>query len=75
MLDVVHSIAAVGSRSVESAQKFIQDYAKGDSNIKAYGTYNEVFADPVSMIYGSRVHNSDLRLHIERGCDLYWFVW
>lgn len=38
----------MGSRSVESAQKFIQDYAKGDSSIKAYGTYEEVYADPVS---------------------------
>ena len=48
MDDVAHSVVAVGSRSVESAQKFIQEYAKGDTNIRAYGTYDEVFADPVS---------------------------
>ena len=47
--DVVHSVAAVGSRSVESAQKFIQEYAGGGENIKAYGSYDEVFADPVSL--------------------------
>ncbi len=48
MQDVVHEVIAVGSRSVESANKFIQEHAPGNPNIRAYGTYNEVYADPVS---------------------------
>jgi hypothetical protein len=46
--DVVHKITAVGSRSAESAQKFITEFAEGDQSIKAYGSYAGVFADPVS---------------------------
>jgi predicted dehydrogenase len=46
--DVMHKVVAVGSRSVESAQKFIQEYANGDNSIKAYSTYQEVYSDPVS---------------------------
>lgn len=47
-LDVAHKIVAVGSRSVDSAQAFIEKHAGKDSGIKAYGSYSEVFADPVS---------------------------
>ena len=47
MDDVAHSVVAVGSRSVESAQKFIDAYINGDKNVKAYGSYAEVFADKV----------------------------
>lgn len=65
-IDVVHSIAAVGSRSVESAQKFIQDYAKGDTSIKAYGSYDEVFADSnVTAIYIGTPHTK----HYENARD------
>jgi len=46
--DVAHKITAVGSRSVESAQKFIAEVAGGDRSIKAYGSYAGVYADPVS---------------------------
>ncbi len=45
--DVVHKVAAVGSRSVASAEKFISTVAGGDKAIKAYGTYEEVYADKV----------------------------
>ena len=45
--DVAHKIAAVGSRSVEKAQDFIDKCARGDKSIKAYGTYDEVYADKV----------------------------
>ena len=48
--DVAHKIVAVGSRSVESAQKFISDYAPNEEGIKAYSTYAEVYADPVSDV-------------------------
>ena len=37
----------LGSRSTESAQKFIDAYINGDKNVKAYGSYAEVFADKV----------------------------
>ncbi|TRM65271.1 hypothetical protein BD626DRAFT_399275 [Schizophyllum amplum] len=46
--DVAHKIAAVGSRSVAKAQEFIDAKAKGDETIKAYGSYDELYADPVS---------------------------
>lgn len=45
--DVVHKVVAVGSRSVVSAQKFIDEKAGGDKSIKALGSYAAVFADPV----------------------------
>lgn len=53
--DVVHKVAAVGSRSVESAQKFIDKIAGGDKTINAYGSYAEVFADPVRTLLHNRV--------------------
>lgn len=46
--DVAHKIVAVGSRSTESAQKFIDAFIQGDKSVKAYGSYAEVFADKVS---------------------------
>lgn len=62
--DVAHKITAVGSRSVESAEKFISNLkAYGDepdnasswgvkqgllNDVKGYATYEEVFADKVS---------------------------
>lgn len=47
--DVVHKVAAVGSRDVTKAQEFIDAYAPGDKSIKAYGTYEEVYADKVRI--------------------------
>jgi len=40
-------MVAVGSRSLEKALKFIKDSAGGDPSIKAYGSYDEVYADKV----------------------------
>ncbi|KAJ3531778.1 hypothetical protein NM688_g7524 [Phlebia brevispora] len=60
--DVAHKIIAVGSRSVESAQKFIEEHAGKNSEIKAYGTYTEVYADPdVTAVYIGTPHT----LHYE----------
>lgn len=49
MHDVVHKVVAVGSRSAESAQGFIDNVAGGDKTIKAYGNYADVYADKVSV--------------------------
>lgn len=46
--DIVHKVVAVGSRTIAKAQEFIDTKAGGDKNIKAYGTYDEVYADSVS---------------------------
>jgi hypothetical protein len=58
--DVAHRITAIGSRSVASAQAFIDklkagkapyDWAVGKGlldDTKAYGSYEEVYNDPVS---------------------------
>ncbi|BEI80400.1 hypothetical protein CcaverHIS002_0109290 [Cutaneotrichosporon cavernicola] len=67
--DVRHKIAAVGSRSVPSAQAFIDKLkaASGPSSwgaqngglegTKAYGTYDEVYADPdVDVVYIGTPH-------------------
>ncbi|GJE90972.1 Gfo/Idh/MocA family oxidoreductase [Phanerochaete sordida] len=55
--DVKHVVTAVGSRNVDSAKKFIETYAKGDSGIKAYGTYDEVYADAnVDAVYIGTPH-------------------
>ncbi|KAF9480492.1 NAD-P-binding protein [Pholiota conissans] len=43
--DVVHQLAAVGSRSVEKAQEFIDRVAGGSKSTKAYGSYDDVYAD------------------------------
>ncbi|KAF8845210.1 NAD(P)-binding protein [Paxillus ammoniavirescens] len=45
--DLVHKVTAVGSRNVDSAKKFIAEYTAGDSSIKTYGSYAEVYADSV----------------------------
>ena len=50
MDDVVHKVTAVGSRSVAKAQEFIDSSAHGDKSIKAYGTYEEVYADKVGVL-------------------------
>ncbi|KAA1468817.1 NAD(P)-binding protein [Dentipellis sp. KUC8613] len=55
--DIVHKVAAIGSRNVDSAQKFIAEHAGGDANIKAYGTYEDVYNDPdVDAIYIGTPH-------------------
>lgn len=46
--DVVHKVVAVGSRDTSKAQIFIDEHAGVGSNIQAYGTYEEVYSDPVN---------------------------
>ncbi|KAG7443604.1 NAD(P)-binding protein [Guyanagaster necrorhizus] len=55
--DVVHKVVAVGSRTTEKAQEFINTNAGGASSIKAYGSYREVYADKdVDAIYIGTPH-------------------
>ena len=55
--DIIHAVAAVGSRSVEKAQEFINQHAGGDKSVKAYASYQEVFDDKVcpGLLLCSRV--------------------
>ncbi len=46
----MHKVAAIGSRSVASAEKFISTVAGGDKAIIAYGTYEEVYTDKVCQL-------------------------
>jgi predicted dehydrogenase len=46
--DVAHKIVAIGSRSTESAKAFVDKMSLG-SDVKAYKSYDDVFADPVSL--------------------------
>jgi predicted dehydrogenase len=64
--DLVHKVTAVGSRNVDSAEKFIAQYASGDSSIKAYGSYGEVYADDnVDAVYIGTPHT----FHYENALD------
>lgn len=64
--DVVHKVVAVGSRSAESAQGFIDNVAGGDKTIKAYGNYADVYADKdVDAIYIGTPHT----YHYVNACD------
>jgi hypothetical protein len=85
--DVAHKIAAVGSRSVASAQAFIDKLKAGKApfdwgaknglldNTKAYGSYEEVYNDPVSL--ASRVCRDERQrtaLRSDRTSMLYTLV-
>ncbi|KAL0953545.1 hypothetical protein HGRIS_004767 [Hohenbuehelia grisea] len=64
--DIVHKVVAVGSRSVDKAEQFIDKYAAGDKTIKAYGTYEEVYKDEnVDAIYIGTPHT----YHYENALD------
>lgn len=55
--DVAHKLVAVGSRSVAKAQDFISSEAGGDETIKAYGSYDQVFADKdIDAVYIGTPH-------------------
>lgn len=57
VLDVVHKVVAVGSRSLAKAQEFVKDVAGGDTSVKAYGNYDEVYADKnVDAVYIGTPH-------------------
>lgn len=49
MDDVVHKVIAIGSRDATKAQEFIDKFARGDESVKAYGTYEQVYADKVRI--------------------------
>lgn len=64
--DIVHQVVAVGSRNIQKAQDFINTHAGGDKNIRAYGSYAEVYADPaVDAVYVGTPHTS----HYENAHD------
>ncbi|KAK7056294.1 hypothetical protein VNI00_002847 [Paramarasmius palmivorus] len=64
--DVVHKVTAVGSRSVEKAREFIDRILGGDSSIKPYGSYGEVYADKnVDAVYIGTPHT----YHYENALD------
>ncbi|KAH8832257.1 hypothetical protein DL96DRAFT_1581480 [Flagelloscypha sp. PMI_526] len=55
--DVLHKVVAIGSRNIQTAQKFIDDVCGGDKTIKARGTYEEVYNDAsVDAIYIGTPH-------------------
>lgn len=63
--DVAHSIAAVGSRDLNKAQKFIDDYCPKGANAqksvpKALGSYEHVWNDPVSATFICKWYSADL---------------
>ncbi|KAJ4474599.1 hypothetical protein C8J55DRAFT_433003 [Lentinula edodes] len=64
--DVAHKIVAVGSRSVDKAQQFIDTSLGGDKTIKAFGSYAEVYNDAdVDVIYVATPHT----YHYENSLD------
>ncbi|QRV74261.1 oxidoreductase family, NAD-binding rossmann fold protein [Ceratobasidium sp. AG-Ba] len=55
--DVLHHVAAVGSRDVAKAQEFIDKNAPSRPDIKAYGSYEEVVTDKnVDAVYIGTPH-------------------
>ncbi|KIK23623.1 hypothetical protein PISMIDRAFT_100142 [Pisolithus microcarpus 441] len=64
--DVVHKVTAVGSRSLATADDFVRKYANGDTSIKTYGSYAEVYADEdVDAVYIGTPHT----YHYENALD------
>lgn len=69
--DVSHAVVAVGSRDKAKAAKFIEEHCpkgacaqvKGIHNAppQAYGSYDEVFAHPVSAVLRARHGSGKLR--------------
>lgn len=48
--DILHRVVAVGSRNIQKARNFVNNYASGTPSVKAYGSYEEVYADDVSEL-------------------------
>ena len=66
MEDVVHKVIAIGSRNATKAQEFVGKFARGDKSIKAYETYEEVYADKVVILENRRLGDATNKVHI--GC-------
>jgi len=50
--DIIHKVVAVGSRDVDKAKAFVSQFIAHEQDVKAYGSYEEVYADPnVDAIY------------------------
>ena len=45
--DILHRVVAVGSRNIQKARSFVNNYAGGTPSVKAYGSYEEVYGDDV----------------------------
>lgn len=55
--DVVHQVVAIGSRSLSKVEAFVAETNADKSIAKAYGTYEEVYADPnVDIVYVGTPH-------------------
>ncbi|KAH9004722.1 NAD(P)-binding protein [Lactarius hatsudake] len=55
--DVVHKVAAVGSRNIESAISFVGKLIDADERTKVYGNYSGVYNDPdVDVVYIGTPH-------------------
>lgn len=70
--DIIHKVAAVGSRSVEKAQEFIDTVAGGNKLTKAYGSYEEVYADKVRE--APKGNFTELTPYKGRECNLHRYV-
>lgn len=49
---MAHKVVAVASRSQAKAQAFVDSHLADDAHkgVKAYGSYEELYADPVSCL-------------------------
>jgi predicted dehydrogenase/aryl-alcohol dehydrogenase-like predicted oxidoreductase len=60
------TLVAVGSRNLERARAFADEFASDNRQITAYGSYDELFADPdVDAVYIATVHTEHVRLAIQ----------
>ncbi|KAK9321089.1 hypothetical protein V1517DRAFT_278656 [Lipomyces orientalis] len=64
--DVVHKPVAVASRDKDRAEKFIVDFGGAIKGVKAYGSYEELFADPeVDIVYIATPHSSHYEVTLQ----------
>lgn len=57
---MVHQVVAIGSRDLTKAEAFVDETGADRAIVKAYGTYEEVYADPVSDKAILTVNDSDM---------------
>ncbi|KAK7207387.1 NAD(P)-binding protein [Myxozyma melibiosi] len=63
--DVKHEVVAIGSRSLEKAQKFVDEFAPGQTGIRLYGDYESVLSDKdVEIVYIGTPHSHHYKLAI-----------